>query len=461
MFKLNFNQMKLQYTTLLIGVLTIGIFSACEKFLEEKPRSSLAVPNSLKDFQALLDQSSIMNDLDAASGEASATDTYLTTANYLSRNEYQQRIHTWQNSEIYEPLTNEWANLYRTVYRTNTVLEGIDEVTITNANATEWRNVKGQAHFFRGKMFLLALSIWGKAYKQEYATTEPGIALRLNVNFNETSVRSNLATGYAQVLKDLEAAVQLLPNTPLHVMRPSKPAAYAILSRAHLQMGNFEKASLYADSCLALKSELIDYNSLNATSNFPIAVFGKEVLHSSTMQLLTIINPSTAKIDPQLYAAYEDNDLRKTVFFLRNSDGSYRFKGSYMGAASLFSGLATDEVYLTRAECRARLGHHGLALNDLNFLLAHRYKTGSFVPYTSVNTPNVLDVVLKERRKQLLMRNLRWADIKRLNVLGTEISLERTVNGQTYRLPANSPRFAMPIPEVVMALSGMQQNRYD
>ncbi|WAC39040.1 RagB/SusD family nutrient uptake outer membrane protein [Pedobacter sp. SL55] len=453
--------MKTRYHHFWIGLIALSSLLGCKKFLDEKPRSNLAVPTSLKDFQALLDQSSVMNDLDASSGEASVTDSYLTTANYLSRVENQQRLHTWQNDFVYDPLNNEWANLYRAVYRTNTVLEGIAEVPISNVNLEEWRNVKGQAHFHRGKMFLLGLSIWGKAYRAASATTDLGIPLRLNVNFNEVSVRSSLAVGYAQALSDLEAAAQLLPVTPLHVYRPSKPAAYGLLARAHLQMGNFEKAALYADLCLALKSDLLNYNTLNANANFPIAAFNKEVIHSSMMQLLTIINPSTARIEPSLYASYAANDLRKTVFFLRNTDGTYRFKGSYQGSANLFSGLAVDEVYLTRAECRARLGQQALALEDLNLLLRNRYINGTFVPYTLSNANDVLKLILQERRKELLMRNLRWADIKRLNVLGAGISLERTVDGQTYRLPANSPRFAMPLPEVVLELSGMWQNKYD
>ncbi|MCJ0741851.1 RagB/SusD family nutrient uptake outer membrane protein [Pedobacter montanisoli] len=453
--------MKLRYITFWVFLLAFSSLLGCKKFLEEKPRSNLAVPSSLKDFQALLDQSNVMNDLDAASGEASATDCYLTTANFLSRTEWQQRMYTWQTSEVYDRITNEWANLYNVVYRANTVISGIDEVELTTTNAAEWRNVKGQAHFYRGKMFLLGLSIWSKAYHPTTAATELGIPLRLNVNFNETSVRSSQATSYAQVLADLTSAAQLLPNVPVHVMRPSKPAAYALLSRLYLQMGNFEKASLYADSCLAIRSELIDYNTLNVASNFPIAAFGKEVIHSSMVQLLSTINPSTARIDPLLYASYSDNDLRKTVFFLRNSDGTYRFKGSYQGSANLFSGLATDEMYLNRAECKARLGQQELALQDLNLLLRNRYKTGTFVPYTLANTTDVLKLVLEERRKELLMRNLRWADIKRLNILGAGITLERTVNGQTYLLPANSPRFAAPIPEVVIELSGMPQNKYD
>ncbi len=435
--------------------------TSCKKFLDEKPRSNLAVPNSLKDFQALLDLSSIMNDLDAASGEASVTDTYLTTANFLARTETLRRLYTWQNAEVYEPLNNEWANLYRVVYRTNTVLEGINEIATNNVNFGEWSSVKGQAHFYRAKMFLLGLSIWAKAYRKTSAATDLGVPLRLNVNFNEISVRSTVEVGYQQVVNDLKHAANLLPLAQVHVMRPSKPAAYAMLSRVHLYMGNFREASLYADSCIMLKPDLIDYNTLDPNANYPIAAYNKEVIHTSMMQLLTVINPSTARVDPQLYSSYSDDDLRKKVFFLQNPDGSFRFKGSYQGSANLFSGIASDEMYLTRAECLARLGEDEAALRDLNLLLMHRFKAGTFIPHTVANTENLLKLILDERRKQLLLRNLRWMDVKRLNILGAGISFQRDLNGITYYLQANSPRFAMPIPETVVALSGISQNKYE
>ncbi|SEM08104.1 hypothetical protein SAMN05216436_101351 [bacterium A37T11] len=56
------------------------------------------------------------------------------------------------------------------------------------------------------------------------------------------------------------------------------------------------------------------------------------------------------------------------------------------------------------------------------------------------------------------MRGLRWMDIKRLNKEGANITLTRNLNGQIYTLPPNDPRFALPIPEDVIDLSGMQQN---
>ena len=65
---------------------------------------------------------------------------------------------------------------------------------------------------------------------------------------------------------------------------------------------------------------------------------------------------------------------------------------------------------------------------------------------------------LKERRKELLFRGLRWSDLKRYNRDGAGISLERTVNGTTYTLPPNDLRYAIAIPEDIIKMTGMPQN---
>jgi hypothetical protein len=56
------------------------------------------------------------------------------------------------------------------------------------------------------------------------------------------------------------------------------------------------------------------------------------------------------------------------------------------------------------------------------------------------------------------MRGLRWMDIKRLNKDGAKITLTRNVEGNTYTLPPNDLRYALPIPEEVISLTGMPQN---
>jgi len=139
--------------------------------------------------------------------------------------------------------------------------------------------------------------------------------------------------------------------------------------------------------------------------------------------------------------------------------GGYSFKGSY-SVYSLFIGIATDEVYLMRAECNARLGNKDAALNDLNTLMVTRWSTGTFIPFTAATSQDALNIILQERRKELIFRNLRWMDIKRLNKDGANITLTRIIGGQTYTLPPNDNRFALPLPADIVKMTGMPQNPF-
>jgi hypothetical protein len=90
--------------------------------------------------------------------------------------------------------------------------------------------------------------------------------------------------------------------------------------------------------------------------------------------------------------------------------------------------------------------------------LSKRWKNGFFQAVTASSAADALTKILTERRKELVFRGLRWADIKRLNLEGANISLTRKLNGQTYTLSPNHPRFALPIPDDVIQISGMPQN---
>lgn len=97
-------------------------------------------------------------------------------------------------------------------------------------------------------------------------------------------------------------------------------------------------------------------------------------------------------------------------------------------------------------------------MNDLNYLLIKRWKKGTYVPLTATDATDAVSKILAERRKELLFRGLRWMDIKRLNKDGAGITLKRVINGETFLLPPNDPRYAVAIPEDVIATTGMQQN---
>lgn len=438
-----------KYQVVIIIFSFVLFIVACEKYLNEPSDKSLAIITTLDDLQALLDYSTLMN-IAPLAPEISADNYYLTDDGWESLDlETDQRMYLWADDNIFQPgeELNDWTRIYRPVYYANTVLEHLQDVGINQSNALKWQDIRGQALLYRAVCFLDAVQIWGGAYDASTANSDLGIPLRLQSDFNLPSRRASLEETYTQITADLKEAISLLSATPISKTRPSKPAAYGLLSRTYLWMRDYPNALRYADSCLMLASELMDYNELNPSADYPIPRHNPEVVFERVNSLGQVLSVDRAKIPSSIYLSFEEEDLRKGIFFQEESDGQIIFKGFYLGFGGIESGVATDEMYLTRAECLARDNKVVEAMQDLNTLLEKRWNNESFTPFNVSSASEALSLILEERRKQLLFRGHRWMDIKRLNKEGANISLTRTLMGQTYTLPANSPRFALPLPD--------------
>lgn len=439
---------------------------SCKKFLDRKPNSTLVVPSTLSDAQALLDDAVMMNQQRTASfGEASCDEYFLKQSDFnaLSLGYHNQYIWSFYPTA---GLNNDWAYGYQPVYSANLALDLLKDISRTPSNNGAWDNVKGSALFFRSYNFLWLLWDYAKAYDSASADKDLGIALRLTSDFNQPSVRANVKQCYEQVIADTKAAVPLLPEYPQHLFRPSKGAAYGLLARCYLSMRDYKEALLYADSCLQLNGQLMDYNSnedLNGSlsASYPFKQFNRETVFYTEMNLCYSTLCYTAihaRMDTALYLSYQPGDLRQQAYYTRSSDGYYLFKGSYVGSVYLFSGIAADEMYLTRAECYVRTGQKEKALDDITALMSKRYAAGTYALPAGIASTALLDTILDARKKELVMRGMRWMDIKRLNKEGRNIVLDRTENGERYTLDPNAAYYALPLPQDLINLSGMQQN---
>lgn len=453
------NKIAILFFILSIGCM--GIFeTGCKKYLDAKSNKALAVPESLQDLQALMDYYLRINNVDPVTGIESVDDFYLTETDYNALySDADRRIYTWGISHLFDSYSNDWAYQYDIINMANIVLDNIAKIQRTTDNASQWDNVKGQALLQRARSFQLIAWLWANAYDKNNATSDLGIPLRLHSDFNIPTVRSSLEETYKRILTDLKESVSLLPVIPVHVIRPSRPAAYALLARTYLSMRDYMNAGNYSDSCLQLFSGILDFNSLNAGASYPITRFNNEVIMDNRIPVPDMYIGTRAKIDSLLYQSYANGDLRKVVFF-KDNNGFFTFKGSYEGASAMFSGIATDEVILMRAECLARAGSTSAAMDDLNSLLVKRWRNNAFIRLTATDANDALGKILNERRKELLMRGLRWMDIKRLNKEGAGIVMKRYINGQTYTLQPNALRYTFPIPETVIDLTGIQQNPF-
>lgn len=458
----------LSFKRSLLFLLLAGTLFSCGKssFLDKKPNSDLVIPSTLADFQALLDNTGVMN-VTPALGELSADNLYLDYSFWLPLDAKEHNAYIWA-PDIFNGQGNvdDWDLPYEQVFYANVVLEGLPKVMVDSSNQQDWNALKGAALFMRAYAFYNVAQIFAPAYDSMSAATDLGIPLRLTPDINPVSVRSTVKDTYAQIEKDLDEAENLLPVIPpsANRNRPSKPAALAMLARMYLSMRAYGRAGSCADSCLELYRSLIDYNSLSTTSVVPFTRLNDETLYqsiffpTSTQVLRAIFYPSVV-VDSMLYGSYAANDLRCQLFYKKNDAGYININGSYGGSIYPFSGLATDEVYLIRAECRARAGDKDGALTALNTLLQTRWVAGTYINFTAVTPMEALDTILLERRKELAFRGLRWTDLRRLNKdAGRTTTLTRILNGQTYSLAPNSLLYVLPIPPDVIAFTGMPQN---
>lgn len=447
---------------LLLFVLIITSLSCKKDWLSVKRDKALIVPTTLADMRLLLNSYFDMGPGFRGTAELSADDYYVTTTTWLAFiNPIEKDAYIWSN-DVFKTTTNlaDWNKSYYQVLTSNVILEGIKKISRTSENQKEWDDIKGAALFIRANAFWNLAQLFAKPYDAATATSDLGIPLRLESDINLPTVRSTVKETYDQIIMDLEEAVNLSILIPANKTAISKPAVYALLARVYLSMREYAKAFTNSDLCLQNFNTLLNFNTLNGASTYPIPLFNNEII------LMSEVDPTYSSfrfanglIDPNFIATYDTNDLRKTLYFRDNGNGTFGFRGNFSGQFTLFMGISTNEMYLIRAECNARADRTTEALQDLNTLLASRFKTNTYVPYSAPNATAALNIILMERRKELLRRALRWTDLRRLNKEPAHaITVTRTVNGQTYTLQPNDPKYVLPIPEYIIQQTGIQQN---
>ncbi|RKE47160.1 RagB/SusD family nutrient uptake outer membrane protein [Sphingobacterium detergens] len=450
-----------------LSLILIGI-SGCtkqDKWLEAKNQKSLVVPETLADFQAILDDYNTIIEHNSIVGLLGTDNYFLTQNAFNTLSQVQRNLYTWDKVVWDTDRSVDWENGYKIVEYANIVIDGLSKMD--NKNTSEYNFVLGQAYFLRAMAFYNLAQIFCKPFVKASASNDLGIPLRTTSDVNMLFDRATVSETYLRIISDAEKAAGLLPEQIVSINRASKVAANALLSKIHLLTGEFEKAASYADQVLKIKSGLMDFNSrladLNTTYRFPpsgrdnpeIIFYGNGYGYS-----LAVPGPAApAFVDTLLMDTYAQGDLRKSFFYITDQATGYkRFCGTYSGTGSLFSGIAVNEILLIRAECRSRLGNIPGALADLNLLLKNRISGESFTPVTS--SEDILKTILLERRKELpFTSNIRWEDLRRLNQDNTtSITISRRLGDMRYDLLPNDPKFVLPIPNNEIQLSGLVQN---
>ena len=461
----------LNKTSTVVLFIIVLLASSCDKennWLNVKQNKNDVVPSTLNDFQAILDNYYTMNESFPGIGLVGTDNYYLSDDNFNSTSQVDRNAYIWAKDIFQGQDSYDWQSAYTVIEYANIVLDGLKSISQTSENQNEYHNIEGSALFYQAYSYYSLAQDFCKPFDSLTANSDLGLPIRKTSDINIKSVRSTVMQTYQEMISDLNDAISLLPVTPKVIMRPSAVAARALLAKVYLSMGEYDDAEKYADSVLNEYNTLLDYNSNlvspSSTFRFPPYPNNPEIIFYAYQNGFIETFPYGAGgigyVDTTLYNSYDDNDLRKSLFYTSNGTGQIQFAGTYTGSFYNFCGIATDEIYLIRAECLAREGNYEGAMADINTLLSNRYKTGTFHPLTAGNADEALRIVLSERRKELPFRGqLRWEDLRRLNQEGRfQITLQRVIDGTTYTLPPNDPRYVYPIPDNEIQYSNIQQN---
>ncbi len=481
-----------------------ALCTSCNDFLDVKPVGKL-IPTEVSQFENLLNNESTidfhMMDNNGGCGAAYWGDNlsvsenqakYLYTNTHVNLNRYAAYIY-------YEPCENplktshnwEWG-IYRATGLFNNVIEGIEGLGVAKEKYAA--QVIAQAKAGRAWSYLVGTLAYGPAYDPN--GTNDALTIPYRTAASPQAVNPMLATtaeAFNLLKTDLDYAVT---HAPEHVANPSRAnlsAAYALRAIYWMHMRNWNEMFKDADAAwtqaLAVKGGSVDkliYNfnefyyeadetaSPRPGENVEIYLQLKsrdgdtdfDKSYSRENLFYRIAPPGSAVYPSEDYLALFDSqtDLRYKLFLL-NQEGYSSTSGGvvYQDGIQRYNmrgrktinneGITYPELLLMRAEAQARLNHLTEALNDLNLLRKYRYSgSDTDLPNgASMNQDQLLEEILKERRRELPMESFqRIFDLKRYLLDAgkpwCKTTITHKIGGKTYSTTVIPEKFCMKIP---------------
>ncbi|MBE9600032.1 RagB/SusD family nutrient uptake outer membrane protein [Pedobacter sp. MC2016-24] len=405
---------KLIYTLAIPAILTVS----CKKFLDVKPKGVI-IAETIQDYQAVLNSETVLNPFGLNTPIVFPTDDINdATFSLQSQTSPKGNIYFWtayiNNSSIRPDL---WADLYSQIANLNVVTEGV--LSATDGTEKQKKQLYAEAMVAKTFNYLHLLSFFAPAYNPANANVDYGVPYITSTDVsNSVPARGSLKSCYDQLIQDLVGAVQDLPENNINNTRVTKNAAYGMLARIYMCMGDYNNADKYTDLVLnSGKALIIDYNDYSG-AQLPATNSSPEELW------VRYANNSSFRYADELLAKYDLNtDLRIKFLSIKKADGTYNYG---LQSYNPNRGITYAEIYLNKAECLARAGKIGEALDIVNNTIRkNRIESTAYTALTATNTESTIQLVLAERRRELAFKGLRWIDMKRLDQEGRMPAVKR------------------------------------
>ena len=354
-----------------------------------------------------------------------------------------------------------WSIAYAAINRANVVLKGLDDnpntISVALAN-----NYRGEIRFLRALSYYYLTTFYGKKPFAADNGASLGVPLRLVANQSsggEALARGTQAQVFAQILADLTFAEANLPlnngGAENNVVRAHRNAAIALKTRVYLQMGDYPNVIAEGNKLVPLvapytaTSGIAHTLNANFTNVFRTPYQALESIFSLPMNntnapgtqngLSTYHNAefslNNTGVGIVLDPNWKTTDTRRVLVTSANRYQKYNDDiNNYIAI------LRWSEVLLNTAEALARqaTGVDARALAILNTVRQRSDATTTFAPATKAD---LINLILTERRIELLGEGHRMWDIQRLGLSfpakGSAPSVAPSAQNYVWPIPAS------------------------
>lgn len=366
---------------------------------------------------------------------------------------------------------NLWAGAYRAINVANNIIDQVP--ALTDLSEEEKNAILGQAYFVRGLAYFDLSRVYGGV---------PGVVGTLGVPIVTTPsrqvdnslfpARASLLESYNQAEADLLKSLDLLPEEYIDDIAATKSqavkgSARALLSRFYLYVNKPVQAEAYADEVIAAIKfySLVPGFSTIFTSEFTSeAIFELKFNSADQSTINNWYFPASlggrgdvASHDSFYAEATADpDDVRGKMFgYYASKDVYYPTRYSSTSGTNNIQIIRLGEVYLNRAEARAKNGDIEGALEDLNKIRAR----AGVDPITNLTgQQEVLNAIWQERKLELAFEGHSFFDLVRTGQALSVITGVSRTNGPDVNLQ-DPNRQVFPIPAFdIDANSNLVQN---
>lgn len=375
-------------------------------------------------------------------GDILADNGYISVAN-SNRYTYANTL-TWTTAN--SDMLNFWTTSYNVILRANNIINS----SLSGGNIEQY---KGEAYAIRALNYFYLVRYWGRPYTDDPKTL--GVPIVTEYQPFYYPARSTVEDVYKLIIDDLNKAYTLMTKFT-NSSQFSKYAAKALLAKVYMTMGDKNNAKGAALDVInnggftlvnaagykaywdnpAIRTDKVETLfeiSSDATSNAGFDDLSG--IYSQTGGYGDIL------ASDDLYALFEANDVRKTLYSTGVRGGLPSvFVNKYpnnSGDRSDTKILRLSEMYLIVAEASVESNNTDV-LTYVNAITSRRNAS------PIVSSPNVLDDIIKERRKELAFEGDRFLDMNRL-----KLDINRSANypATARSIPYTSFRRLLPIPQ--------------